>query len=58
MIALALIENLFKTNFQWDDDDDVDEDRLTLAIFFLVQHVASLGTHFPNSEPFNFRSNP
>ena len=46
MIALALIENLFKTNFQWDDDDDVDEDRLTLAIFFLVQHVASLGTHF------------
>jgi len=57
MIALALIENLFKTNLQW-DDDDVDEDRLTLVIFFLVQHVASLGTHFPNSEPFNSRSNP
>jgi hypothetical protein len=25
MIALALIENLFKTNFQWDDDDDHDK---------------------------------
>ena len=56
MIAVALIENLFKTNLQW-DDDAVDEDRLTLVIFFLVQHVASLGTHFPNSEPFNSRSN-
>jgi hypothetical protein len=32
MIALALIDDLFKTNFQWDDDDDVDEDRLTLVI--------------------------
>jgi hypothetical protein len=25
---------MFKTNFQWDDDDDVDEDCLTLVIFF------------------------
>ena len=53
MIAVALIENLFKTNLQW-DDDAVDEDRLTLVIFFLVQHVASLGTHFPNSEAIQF----
>jgi hypothetical protein len=44
MIALALIENLFKTNFQWDDDDDVDEDRLTLVIFFL-SNMSLLSVH-------------